>query len=128
MKFAPKNMAQVDCDVMAEEVPKDIMTRDILGALRQGEAASAREARILFRSPYSFEASLKIAFASELPGAPKVGIFQGKLDQNVPFKHSKFVQDELLHGKAKFVTYEDLGHISLAARKADVYARFVIPT
>jgi len=123
----PKDLPQVDRDVFEAKGTSDMMGRIVVGALRQGGTPSKREACVLFRSKQKFESNLKASFQSDSVHVPRTALFHGMVDRNVPFAHSKYVQDELLNGKAKFVTYEDMGHISLVVTEANDYAHFAVP-
>eukprot|EP00536_Pseudo-nitzschia_multiseries_P004737 jgi/Psemu1/285307/fgenesh1_pg.81_\ len=55
---------------------------------------------------------------------PAVGIFQGGSDVNVPLSHAKFLHSSIFHERSEFFQYDDLGHVSLVAGKAEEYSAF----
>jgi len=131
------------------------MVRVLQLALRQGGRAAELEITSLFysdpeprhetvlRGHYNNSDSKTDTNSSSTSaiGSPRIAVFHGLADKNVPFSHSKYVYEELLgcrssknddsngssdNSAIKLVTYEDLGHLSLAYEKAEDYAGFVV--
>jgi len=60
---------------------------------------------------------------------PRVTIFHGLLDENVPYSHSLYVHKGLLSGLHNTMkTYDDQGHGSLFVTKSNDYIQSIIPT
>jgi esterase/lipase len=102
-------------------------------AMRQGSSAALTEVFTLFRNEYSkLEESLKAYYADESSSSsqqlPRVSIFQGSEDVNVPPSHSAYVHNQVLNKRSKLRVYDGLGHLSLVGVKAGDYARAVMPT
>ena len=94
---------------------------DAKEALRQSAASAVLEAKVLFRGGYYFEQSLRENWtAINGTNCPRVTLFQGQLDVNVPPSHSRFVYDNMFGGnEARLVEFDDMGHLSLVIKKAD---------
>jgi len=115
---------QVDKEVFSNAVIQHHFIENAKEAIRQSAEPLFIESRVLFRAHQGFESSLREKWSqacSEGKKVPRVTIFQGKLDVNVPPSHSRYVHRELLCGTSLLREYPYLGHVSLVVRKADEY-------
>jgi hypothetical protein len=123
----------VDCAILSNKITGGFMVGIFRDALRQGGSGAELEAAVLFRSHPSFEETLKKQYKPNMSSSdgvssllPKITIYQGMLDKNVPPSHSQYVHDKLLGQSSTLVTFDDLGHVSLVTEKAADYARFAV--
>jgi len=58
---------------------------------------------------------------SQDTSTPRVGLFHGHLDVNVPPSHSQYVHENVLGGREEIylTEYKNMGHLSLVVKKAD---------
>ena len=125
--FPTKDLPKVDQDIMLDPNFGLYMVRIQTLALRQGASATALEAGVLFRPKQGYEEALEHQYKSRGENEfPRIAIFQGEKDVNVPKSHAIFVHEELMKGKPKLMLYDDLGHVSLVVHKAMDYAGFVL--
>jgi pimeloyl-ACP methyl ester carboxylesterase len=122
-----------DKDILQDDVVGPYIVRSLQHALCQHGACHnlEQEACVIFRSNIGFYKNLQSHFSMEndtkySPYFPRVAIYQGLQDKNVPYSHSKFVYEQLLNSKAIFITYNDLAHFSLIVQKAAEYAFFAV--
>jgi len=124
-----KGLPQVDQDLLLDPQFGTYMVNIQKLALRQGASGAVDEAGVVFRSKQEHEDALKSYFVNsntKEKGLPYIGIFQGAIDANVPKSHAEYMHHELMNGVPKFVLYEELGHMSLAVRKAKDYTAFTL--
>jgi hypothetical protein len=90
------------------------------------------EARVLFRSePPAFHETLRAQMDGRACGdgaAPRVAVYHGRADKNVPFGHGRYVHERVLCGRGTFRAYDGLGHVSLLRAAAGDVARFAVPS
>eukprot|EP00567_Pseudictyota_dubia_P014954 CAMPEP_0197462242 /NCGR_PEP_ID=MMETSP1175-20131217/58579_1 /TAXON_ID=1003142 /ORGANISM="Triceratium dubium, Strain CCMP147" /LENGTH=356 /DNA_ID=CAMNT_0042997681 /DNA_START=106 /DNA_END=1176 /DNA_ORIENTATION=- len=119
-----KDLPEVDQKVFLENADLQVaFLRDVKTSLHQSACSAVVEARVLFREGFYFEQSLRDGWA-KLQGSvrkrvPRVSLFHGHLDVNVPLSHSQCVQEQVLGGNSRLVEYPNLGHLSVAVAKAD---------
>lgn len=125
---ATKELPVPDQEAMFNPQVSEFMMSILYLALRQGYSAAVSEACILFRKKQSFEDSLKRHY--EQPNRqdyyPRISIYQGDLDVNVPKSHATFISHDLLAGTPNLVEHPDLGHLSLVLTEASAYSRFAV--
>jgi pimeloyl-ACP methyl ester carboxylesterase len=132
LKLLPtKHLPEVDKASFADPAFGDYMIKCIKSSFRQGTNAAVLEATILYYPEQGFETTLKkryqkIVAEGDTDSLPRVAIFQGELDVNVPPSHAEYIQKEWLSETAKVVRYQDLGHISMIIQKADEYSQFAV--
>jgi pimeloyl-ACP methyl ester carboxylesterase len=132
LKLIPKKeLPKVDQACFADPTIGTHMIKLLKSSLRQGGKAAALEVAILFHSEQGFESTLKeryqkIVAEGETDSLPRVAIFQGALDVNVPLSHAEYMHKEWLLETAKVVRYEDLGHISMILQKPTEYSQFAV--
>jgi esterase/lipase len=132
LKLIPtKHLPEVDKASFADPAFGDYMIKCIKSSFRQGANAAVLEANILYYPEQGFETTLKkryqkIVAEGDTDSLPRVAIFQGGLDVNVPPSHAEYIHKEWLSETAKLVRYQDLGHISMIIQKADEYSQFAV--
>jgi pimeloyl-ACP methyl ester carboxylesterase len=125
--MANKSLAPVDQEALANQAVRSIYADSTAGAFKQGIRSCEKEAAILFRSHPPWEHRLKKYYeGGDKPSFPRVGLFQGSLDENVPQSHAKYVHEEIFKKASKLWEYPDLGHISLETQKQDDFAQFAV--
>lgn len=135
LKMATEAMKGLpDCDKQAfleDEAIGLTFLGDAKEALRQSAASTVLETKVLFRKGYHFEQSLKENWATTINGTkpPRVTLFQGHRDVNVPPSHSQFVHENIFGGdEAGMVEFDDMGHLSLVIKKADEVLKSIART
>jgi pimeloyl-ACP methyl ester carboxylesterase len=132
LKLIPKKeLPEVDQACFADPTIGKHMIKLLKSSLRQGAKGAALEAAILFHSEQGFESTLKerykkIVAEGETDSLPRVAIFYGALDVNVPPLHAEYMHKEWLLETAKVVRYVDLGHISMILQKSTEYSQFAV--
>ena len=143
--FSQKRLLEMASNMTAlPEVDRNIFTddeavgraflNDAKEALRQGSGPFTREAKVVFNNAgFYFERSLRDNFAMMKIAAqtkngrnqrqdtsiPRVSIFHGHLDVNVPPSHSRYVHENVLGGGGNLTEFANMGHLSLVVKKAD---------
>lgn len=127
-----KDLPEVDKASYADPAFGPYMMKCIQSSFRQGSTAAVLEAAILYYPEQGFETALKKHYqktvdeGGDTDSLPRVAIFQGDLDVNVSPSHAAYIQKEWLSDTAKFVRYQDLGHISMIVQKADDFSQFAV--
>ena len=105
------------------------MMEDLKESFRQGSKHPFLESRVLFRKSHGFEVYLMDKWAAGKKGQlPKVSLFQGGMDVNVPASHSRYVQKTIFGGEhVQLREYPKLGHISLIVNMSDEYVQSAAP-
>jgi len=105
------------------------MMEDLKESFRQGSKHAFLESRVLFRKSHGFEVSLMDKWAAGKKGQlPKVSLYQGGMDVNVPASHSRYVQKTIFGGEhVQLREYPKLGHISLIVNMSDEYVQSAAP-
>jgi pimeloyl-ACP methyl ester carboxylesterase len=129
--ISTKHLPEVDKASFAEEAFGTYMVKCIKSSFRQGANAAVLEATIIFYPEQGFETTLKkryqkLVAEGDTDSLPRVAIFQGDLDVNVPPSHAEYIHKEWLSETAKIFRYQDLGHISMIIQKADDYSQFAV--
>ena len=145
--FSEKRLLEMASSMMTDlpEVDRNIFTddeavgraflNDAKEALRQGPGPFTREAKVVFNNAVYFEESLRDNWAkmknaaqtkkgrntSQDTSIPRVNLFHGHLDVNVPPSHSRYVHENVLGGGEEIylTEYKNMGHLSLVVKKAD---------
>ena len=127
MKMAPtKNLPPADKECFFNPQVSNYMVSVATLALGQSYTAALNEAKIIFRRKQGFENSLKRRYKQPSDDYPRIAIYQGTLDVNVPKSHATFIYEDQFRGTPNFVEYPELGHLSLVVDKANEYSRFAL--
>ena len=119
-----KDLPTVDKDAFVQNTfIKNAMIDVFTTSLRQGSYAASNEVLALFQKELHFEASLRnlTKNASILSKVPRISMFHGLKDKNVPFSHSWYVHEDLLNEISEIYSFPEYGHISLIIHKAEEY-------
>ena len=128
---AMKDLPDIDKQSLIEDESVGLaFLNDAKEALRQSAASAVLEAKVLFREGYYFEQGLKENWKTvNETKPPRVTLFQGHRDVNVPPSHSQFVHENIFGGKgSRLVEFDDMGHLSLVIKKADEVFKSVART
>jgi pimeloyl-ACP methyl ester carboxylesterase len=130
IKMMPmEGMPTADQEIISNPRVSECMMSILALALRQGYSASANEACILFRRKQGFEESLRRHFEKSTATTqdyPRISIYQGDLDVNVPKAHAEYLSNEVLAGSPTLEEYPTLGHLSLVFNKAETFSQFAV--
>jgi len=133
MRILPmfKDLPQSDRDVMMKEDVFGLLMEDVKTAYLQGSSSFVTEAIALFRDDMPFEEDLKENYSSDQFNTsrhfPKVSIFHGLKDVNVPVAHSRYVHEKIFNKSSSLFEYPEIGHISLVVEKSHEYISSVLP-
>lgn len=138
--FPTSEMPKPDQDTMADPMVARQFYAVICHALRQGPSwAAPLDVSLCFAAKHErLEESLKSFFRNSSCDAkssddssdflPRISIFHGKQDANVPVSHGIYVHEQLLQKHSKLHLYDDHGHVSIIGSVGDDFARAAIPT
>lgn len=127
-----KVLPEIDQSLLQTDVAQTLFWRDGKEAFRQAAKPTAYESRALFRSKQGCEDALKKKwkklYDKDCTLLPKMTLFHGTLDANVPISHSRYIYETLLSEKGvQLQEYPDMGHVSLMIYKAEDYIQQVLP-
>lgn len=121
------DMPQVDKDSIGENLTAFYEMTHI--ALRQGSSACVNELKALCCPKFEFEEDIKTFYSQSEKNddLPRVTLFHGDEDVNVPMSHSKYSHVIVFGKKSNLVECSGHGHMSLVVDKSDEYIKAVIP-
>ena len=126
--FVPREFPTVDREIANDPKIMSFMIKSLKCSLRQGGRAESQDGYVAFHQNSAYEKVLRCRFSScRLSEIPKISIHHGLLDAHVPLSHSQYIYETLLNRKAILYVYEDMGHLSLVVKRADIYTRAVSP-
>jgi len=122
------DMPQIDKDRIQENLT--VFNEMTHSAMRQGSSACVDELKAICKPRYEFEDEIKKCYVNnpESNDLPKITLFHGDLDVNVPMSHSKYSHEVIFGKLSTLVECSGHGHMSLVVDKSDEYVKAVIPS
>lgn len=124
-RSATRRLPQADAYIMQNEPSiMGAMMDDVKESVRQSSDIMYVESQVLFRCDVqeSLQQLWQQAHADKIVKVPRVTIFQGQMDVNVPPSHGKYVHANIFGGLGcSLREFPNLGHLSLVVGKADEY-------
>ncbi|KAL3916232.1 MAG: hypothetical protein SGILL_005270 [Bacillariaceae sp.] len=126
MKLSLKdpNLPRIDALTMMSPKISFNLIQVVRVGLRQGSWPALVEAQALFSRDLPFADSLREQYAAAT-NPPRVFVYQGRQDINVPYHHGRFVHEEIFQKKSNYCELEKYGHVSLVVGEQDRIANDV---